>query len=205
MEVMSHEISEVLKKFVREASRLPRLLSILLYGSAARGEHDARSDIDLLLIFKDEDSRRKAERKVSEIVVKLGHRLEPQCYSLDGLRRADKSFLRGVFRDGIQLYGTVKIPSAPALLGLHPVRLVRIWVDELSEVEKVKFSQTLYGRTSKVGKKRYTYRGLLHRLGGQQLGKGIIKIPESAWPELKSFLERWKVRYKSEKAWFGRG
>jgi len=99
------------------------------------------------------------------------------------------------------LYGIIKIPSASTLLGLRPVRVVRISVGELPSVEKVKFSQALYGRTSRIGKKRYAYRGVLHRTGGRQLGKGAVEVPESAWPELRSFLDGWKVRYKSEKMW----
>lgn len=201
MKVLPREIGEVLKEFVREVSALPGLLSVILYGSLARGEYDARSDVDLLLIFENESSREEAERRVSESVIKLGHRLEPQCYSLDGLKQADKSFLREVFRDSVQLYGTIKIPSASTLLGLQPARIVRISVDELSNIKKVKFSQALYGRYSRVGKKRYVYRGLLRRLGGQQLGKGVVEIPENSWIELKSFLDEWKVRYKSEKMW----
>jgi predicted nucleotidyltransferase len=201
MRALPREINEVLKEFVREVSALPGLLSVILYGSVARGDYDARSDVDLLLIFEDEISRESAERKVSEAVVRLGHRLEPQCYSLEGLKRADKSFLREVFRDSVQLYGTIKIPSALTLLGLQPTRLVKIWIDELSSIEKVKFSQALYGRTSRVGKKSYTYRGLLHGLGGRQLGRGVIEVPENAWAELKSFLDGWKVKYKSEKIW----
>lgn len=134
-------------------------------------------------------------------MIKLGHRLEPQCYSFDGLKQADKSFLREVFRNSVQLYGTIKIPSASTLLGLRPARLVRISVDELSNINKVKFSQALYGRHSKVGKKRYIYRGLLQGLEGRQLGREVVEIPENSWIELKSFLDKWKVRYKSEKVW----
>jgi len=201
MKALPREIDEVLKEFVRQVSAFPGLLSVILYGSVARGDYDARSDVDLLLIFEDEISRESAERKVSEAVVRLGHRLEPQCYSLEGLKGADKSFLREVFRDSVQLYGTIKIPSALTLLGLQPTRLVKISVDELSSLEKVKFSQALYGRTSRVGKKRYTYHGLLHGLGGRQLGRGAIEVPENAWAELKSFLDGWKVKYKSEKIW----
>lgn len=201
MKALPREVGEVLKKFAREVSALPGLLSVVLYGSVARGEYDARSDVDLLLIFENEGSRERAERKVSEIVVKLGHRLEPQCYSLDGLKRADKSFLREVFREGVQLYGIVKVPSAPTLLGLRPARLVEISVDELPNVKKVKFSQALYGRTSKVGKRCYAYHGLLRGLGGRQLGRGVVEVPEDVWPELKSFLDGWRVRYKSDKVW----
>lgn len=201
MRALPRKIGEVLKEFVREASTLPGLLSVILYGSVARGEYDARSDVDLLMIFDEEESREGAERKVSEIVVRLGHRLEPQCYSLDGLKRADKSFLREVFRDSVQLYGVIKIPSASTLLGLRPVRIVRISVEELPGIKKIKFSQALYGRISRVGKKRYSYRGLLHELGGRRLGRGVIEVPENAWIELKSFLDGWKVWYKSEKVW----
>jgi predicted nucleotidyltransferase len=44
-----------------------KLASVILFGSVARGEETDESDVDLLLVLRDDTDRKKAESKISDI------------------------------------------------------------------------------------------------------------------------------------------
>lgn len=81
--------------------------SIILYGSVARGEDDARSDIDILVMSRKKTriSSLKAERK-------LGRELTILTYTLlewKAKSKEDKVFYDRIIVDGIPLYGDIPI------------------------------------------------------------------------------------------------
>ena len=80
--------------------------SVILYGSAARGEDDSKSDIDILIISRREikvslKSERKLNREPSFIVYTL-----PEWKKK---AREDKVFYDRVIVDGIPLYGEIPV------------------------------------------------------------------------------------------------
>jgi len=81
----------------------PSITSIVLYGSAARGEDDPFSDIDILLI-----SHKKVKISPLQAEKKLNREMTFLSYTLSEWRRKakeDKPFYDRVILDGICLYG----------------------------------------------------------------------------------------------------
>jgi len=83
-------------------ARSAGLASILLYGSAARGEDDVDSDYDFLVIAS------KCDVKASELSEKLGREVSLQVYDAAGWKRASKrnrAFYLDIISNSIALYG----------------------------------------------------------------------------------------------------
>lgn len=93
-------LDEVAKILSRELGK--KLLDIILFGSVARGEEDACSDIDLVLVFKDGVDPRDVEDNVAEaslhITKKFGNQVSPVLVNRAGLERKRKA-RQGLWRE----------------------------------------------------------------------------------------------------------
>ena len=92
------------------AARIPEAISIVLFGSEARGEAAAGSDTDLLIVVP--EGGEAVEEQVREVCLELADKqslaLSWQVVSLAEVRKweeAGNEFWRNVRRDGIRLYG----------------------------------------------------------------------------------------------------
>lgn len=78
---------------------------MILYGSCARGDNRADSDIDVLVVLKGEISYFDAIEKTSEIVARLSLEndvlISRTFISSDKLRIGQSPFVRNVLHDGI--------------------------------------------------------------------------------------------------------
>ncbi len=83
-------------------------MKLLLFGSRARGEGSSTSDIDLLVLLREESFRVQKEilDDAAEIVLELGINLSPCVMgieSLERLRGLERLFARDIDREGIPL------------------------------------------------------------------------------------------------------
>jgi len=86
------------------------LVSIILFGSTARGEEGAGSDIDLILVVKDGTDLDKLDEKVSEISLEsaasFGGLISPILLTeaeYANKKRSKNAFWRTVMQEGIEL------------------------------------------------------------------------------------------------------
>jgi predicted nucleotidyltransferase/DNA-binding transcriptional ArsR family regulator len=86
------------------------LVSIILFGSAARGEESPVSDVDLILVVKDESDLDKLDEKVSEISLEsaasFGGLVSPILLTeteYANKKRSKNTFWRTVLEEGIEL------------------------------------------------------------------------------------------------------
>ena len=135
-------------EFIREASkRFPTLRTVVLYGSFPKDEQDDRSDVDMLLVFRERD----AERKHRAELVRLGNRIisdleergektwDFQFLITSDVRELDRSLKNAIRESGIVLYGKPKIDETELSLYV----LYRYSVKNMQPVEKVKFYRAL--------------------------------------------------------------
>lgn len=85
------------------------VLSVILYGSAARGEMQKESDVDLLIVVSGEDARMKDAISMAayEIMLKNDVVLSPlvmDAGTFGWYRKNKDPFYRNIRRDGIELW-----------------------------------------------------------------------------------------------------
>lgn len=89
---------------------LPEAISVILYGSEARGEAHAGSDTDLLIVV--EEKTDALDDRITDVCLALAHKhslaLSWHLVDLDLMREwdeQDNDFWRNVQQDGIRLHG----------------------------------------------------------------------------------------------------
>jgi predicted nucleotidyltransferase len=107
--VITHRLQNLLKELKVKLQKLygDRLFTLLLYGSVARGEANADSDIDILVVLRDRvlpmsEIRRMADIKL-DFLLEFGELLSIMPMSLDEFNDNSASFINSIRRDGIAL------------------------------------------------------------------------------------------------------
>ena len=84
-----------------------RLQQVVLYGSVARGQETADSDVDVLLVLKDMPAYardlRRALAAVSRLADRLDRRISIKPVPLEEYRNGDCPLLRAVRREGLAI------------------------------------------------------------------------------------------------------
>ena len=188
--------NKLIEKAVEKLKDLPKLKAIILFGSYARDEQDARSDIDLLIVLDSPHPK----KYLKEIIQRISNIDDKVIISprVTNLKDYDTSFFQNVLREGIILHGS--LPVDPIKLALKPYRLIHYAFEGLKNTTKVKISRRVYGYYSIKGKKKYYYPGLKDDEGVSVLPTATVIVPEShRW--FSEFLKRENVKYTEEKIW----
>ena len=101
------ELKIILEDFVKSAESLITPISIVLFGSYAKGTATKESDIDILLISK---TKVGIDKITKEIYAKYGKEINPVIMtSEDFKRQKDKSLIKEIIKDHYVLYGVEKL------------------------------------------------------------------------------------------------
>ena len=104
---MSPEIQEILKRFKKELVNIygDKIQSILLYGSRARGDEHPDSDIDILIILKDEFNYSEMLKRSDDLAASLSLEndvvISRVFVSEKDYRERQIPFLMNIRREGI--------------------------------------------------------------------------------------------------------
>jgi len=182
---------EVCRKIL--SLNLKGLDAIVLFGSVARGESRRGSDIDLLLLYENDEDALEAEDKTAKIAA------ETPNITVSVINKGYREFAENphfafeVLRDGLVLYK--RLGKTPLKTQLFPLRLFYIYVFNLekhSRSEKNRITVALYGRR----KGKYVYKGLVESLNGYKLGRGAIMIPVENFRKIEEFFALNRITYK---------
>ena len=191
-----NELTRLLKKSYAIAA--------ILFGSIARGNFDRRSDIDILLIYRNKGDLDSDKHLFDRLPLVEGREIQIVARTLDELKDSDKVFLSNVFKEGVLLF--VREPlglKASDLLGLKPYRIFIYSMKGLDADKKKRLIVTLYGYSTKkkVGEKRYEYeyRGLVDR--EMKLGKNSFLIEEERAKDIENILRSYGVKFRSISVW----
>jgi len=192
---------KLIERFVEKTKNIPNLKCIILFGSLVRGEADRRSDIDLLLVF-DEENPKSHIREIMSIVTTLKPHREIRP-TLTNLTDYDEEFLQTVLREGEVLWGKILITNNNLLL--KPFRLISYDISTLKPSKKVKVSRIIHGYQSKKtvnGKiKQYKYEGLKNKYNVHIISKNTVLIPEKYAKIFLKDLDKYHVTYQEKMIW----
>ena len=100
------ELKIILEDFVKSAESLITPISIVLFGSYAKGTATKESDIDILLISK---TKAGIDKITKEIYAKYGKEINPVIMtSEDFKRQKDRAIIKEVIKNHYVLYGSEK-------------------------------------------------------------------------------------------------
>lgn len=173
---------------------------IILFGSAARGDFDTESDIDLFI----DTTQRRLDAAIPKIVESFYATTKAKAWNLKGIEREIscvvgeldseewKDLKRAIMNTGIILYGkyhgAVEKVHHYLILSYGPIR---------SESKRVSTHRSLYGFT--VGKTKYS--GLVDKYHAVKLGTGCLMVPLEHALEMKKFFQERKIAVKLYDVW----
>lgn len=181
--------------FIIENGEEPRC--IMLFGSVARGEADSESDIDVFVESNDREKidglKKNFEATKSDIWRQKG--ADNPISTIAG--RLDRHPMkREIESYGIVLYGFNKKISEDA----EPYSLFALKFENIQS-QKVSIWRKLYGYKQKVGKKVYISKGLVGKIGGRKIEKGVVLIPSGRSKEFVQYLSKNKIVFKVHEVW----
>lgn len=169
---------------------------VLLFGSAARGELQADSDIDL---FIDTDHAKRLEPRISALTARFEASVKVQKYwrllgvgvplsvhvaELDSWSSLHPALLK----DGLVLYG----PYTEHTPTLGPGRALIFWGDIHDAVTRTNLYRSLYGYTSRG---RH-YPGQLEKHQADPISKGSALVPLSTLGAFQALFRKLRVPLK---------
>ena len=189
--------SQVFEKIEHVANKLKEIegtISIVLFGSFSRGDYDEGSDIDLLVVFKDKKHLDRGLSEIYKTTAKTDLFFQVIGLTLDELKNSP--LLETALREGKIYYAKPDVKKL--LTPTHkPYALVTYTTANLNAKERVIFTQKLGGRR----KGKYRYDGLIHKIGGYKVGRGVVMVPLDSLKTLTEHLEKKEINYVIRYVW----
>lgn len=203
------DIEFIVFELSRKLRKIPTLESVVLFGSAARGEMHKKSDVDILLIFyADHDPEIGDEgrlvHKISGEVEKEYHMDNPFSFVfMNKMDELDSEFLWEVAKDGVVLY---TLPGS--ILGkeeyLQPSAFISYTFSNLAAKDKMFVKRKLYGYKVKSVHDGKEYvnegKGIVQEYG-KKMGRATFLIDASHVDKVLELFQEKKVQYKISKIW----
>jgi predicted nucleotidyltransferase len=163
-------MKRIYKKITERLSESAGIIGGILYGSYAREEDTTRSDIDILLISKNEESKNDIQNLIIELEEEIDRIIQPTIRTLSDLKDTDSGLLQNIFEEGKILFlkEPLELPVG-SLLNLSLFIIYSIKLNNLEQKEKAKFNRHLYERKSQ----KYKYTGLLNELNGKKSAREV--------------------------------
>lgn len=191
---MQSAVDEEIERIATKIREIDGTIGVVLFGSYARGDYDEGSDIDLLVIFKDKKNLNKGLKDIYKTTAESHQFFQAIALTLDEFK---KSPLReSVLRDG-KIHYTNKEVEKLLIQPYKPYALITYSTANLNQKERIPFTQKLEGR----GKGKYRYDGLIQKLEGYKVGKGVAMIPIENLKILIELLEEKGVNHIIRYVW----
>ena len=185
MQVSKFQTIKTLKSKLKNYLKNKNIFDIILVGSYLKDKEDP-NDIDLIVVFAErglkiiEELTFQVKESIRGVVGDKEIHIEPIVIS----NLFKEKIFSFILHEGFSIKNNKYFSE---LTGFNAFSLFTFSLNNLSKIEKVKFSQALYGRKNN---------GLLYEEKGKSLGKGSFIVPIQKQELFKEMLDKWKVKYK---------
>lgn len=154
-----------------------KVMDIILFGSTARGK-ELPEDFDICLILKDSSLKGLAKKFRKD----LPRKVHVSVLSTSNL--FSSSLWQTILREGVSI---ISERAVSELLGFRSYALYWYNLENLNQTDKVRFYYALKGRKGEEG--------ILQKLNGKHLGKGVIMVPLEGDDEMQEFFLDWEISF----------
>lgn len=181
----------------REKNIEPKIKTIYLFGSVARGDFDKESDIDLFIDI--EKTNEEFIKKASEIALKRLYAIEGKKWELKGVINAlavkigdisEWDLKESIIREGIILFGQ------SSAVGMQKYLLFS-FLHSKEQKKRIYVIRKLFGRMEK----EYQEQGVVQKYNGKFLSPRVFIVPALALKEITQFFAEEKVQYEFDEIW----
>nr|MDO8098849.1 nucleotidyltransferase domain-containing protein [Candidatus Njordarchaeota archaeon] len=191
---MQSQVYREIEEVVNRMKRIGGIIGIMLFGSHSRGDYDEGSDIDLLAVFADKKSLDANVNGIYEATAKSDLFFQVIGLTLEELELSP--LLESIRREGKIFFATEEVSKL--LTPIHkPYALVTYSTANLKAKARVIFAQKLEGRRQN----KYRYNGLIHKIGGYKVGRGVVMVPIENLRILTQHLHESKTSYLVRYVW----
>ncbi len=186
-------------KKIRKVRNIKEVLQVVLFGSVARNEDTAASDIDIAVIH---DSQNPAGLQTD--INKLKHsKIQISYIHIDRLSK-EPELVSALTGEGILLYGhpiNVKFEKKE----LKPKLLVVYDLSKLPKTDQMKLNRALHGSISESKYKGKKYKteihGILNEEGVKKLAKAVVLIDKKKATKIFNVLKRYNAKWREIALW----
>lgn len=185
MQESVYRLMKNLRKKLKSFLKDKFIIDIFIIGSALK-EKFKPNDLDMIILFRSADYG-----KIEDSIYKIKHSLNIEKIHIEPLIIDDffkKSISSAILHEGMSIKNNKPVSEA---LGYNPYSLFIFTLENLDNVKKVRFAQTLYGRKND---------GLLIKENGKSLGRGAFIIPISKEELFTEIMKKFNVKYELKKA-----
>lgn len=191
---MQLQVYEEIERAVNKIKEIKGTVSIVLFGSFSRGDYDEGSDIDLLVVFKNKKDLDRGLNEIYNTTAKSDLFFQVIGLTLEEMKKSP--LLETALREGKIYY--IKQDAEKLLTPTRkPYALLTYTTANLNAKERVIFTQELEGRR----RGKYRYYGLIHKIGGYKVGRGVVMVPLGSLKTLTEQLEKKEIDYVVRYVW----
>ncbi len=190
---------ETAVEFMNKVKRVKGILQIILFGSVARGEDKATSDIDIAIIH----NLKEAESLKGEVNKIIPEKVQVVYMNVNRLPK-EVELVSALTGEGLLLYGKpLKVNLGKK--ELKPFVLVVYDTRNMAKTQRMLLNRALHGSVSKSKYKSKIYRseskGIVAQAGITKLTKACLLAEPKKAVVIRNVLSQFKVKFKEELIW----
>lgn len=186
-------------EFANKAKKIKGILQIILFGSVAKGEDKAASDIDIAIIhnLKDVESLKGEVNKIAPEKIQVAY------VNINRLPR-EVELVSALAGEGLLLYGKpLKVNLNQK--ELKPFVLMVYDTRNMARKQRMLLNRALHGSVSKSRYKGKVYqsesKGVVAHAGVTKLTKACLLAEPKKAAVIRNVLNQFKVKFKEELIW----
>lgn len=196
-----HEIISYAMDFASYlVSRVGGINRIILYGSAARGDFDEESDIDIFLDVSDARVKNRIKNMTENYYATSKFRewklkgIENNFSVIAGNLESNewRDLKRAIMNTGIVLYGKYKAEAE---------KIFQYVIFSIENIKPEKKRVAVYRKLFGFQSGNIKYPGLIEKVQGKKIGKGVIIVPSDKNDELREYLKKKGISTRIYDVW----